>query len=260
MEDWFYEHLDELKRRFIVVIATIGLVSIFSFSFGLSTFELAGYAVPYPELTVDGSISAVLFQQLQTDLLPENVELIVTRPADALFLQLGISFFVGFIVSLPMVVYQATKFVSPALEERERRAVRKAVFSFVPLFLVGAAFAYVLIIPMMLRLLYGYVFALDVLPFLNINDFASFVVNIVLAFGLIFVLPAVMAVLTSVGVDPGFWRRNWKYALGMMVIFGALVTPDGSLVTLTLVAGPMAALYFIGYIASRAVWESRAKA
>lgn len=260
MEDWFYDNLNELKKRIIIIIAAVSVVSIFAFSFGVQVQEFAGIPVPYPYMSIDKSVSALFFQKLKADLLPPNVELIVTRPADAVLLQIGVSFFLGFMIALPLVVHQIVRFILPALKRREKKLVGRIILWWLPLFLAGAVFSYVVVVPMMLNFLYGYVFALGAHPFLNVDDFASFTMQFVIAFGLIFTLPTIMGVLTAIGVEPGFWKRNWKYALGAMVLFGAVITPDGSMVTLALVAAPMIVLYSIGYVASRFIHKRRQEA
>ncbi len=255
MEEWFYENLNELKKRFIIIMASLSVFTIFAFSFGVQTYQIDELSIPYPYFSIDGSVASTFFQKLKADLLPENVELIVTKPGDALFMQLGVSFFLGFVVALPILIHQIAKFITPALTRIEKSSVVKVLLSWMPLFIVGMVFSYVFIIPLMLNFLYGYVFALDVNPFLNINDFTSFVIQFIVAFGIIFTLPAIMGVLTAVGVKPKIWKNNWRYALGLMIIFGALITPDGSMVTLVIVAGPMIVLYAIGYVVSRIIYR-----
>ena len=82
---------------------------------------------------------------------------------------------------------------------------------------------------------------------MNILDFVSFVLQFLLAFGLSFQLPLIMYALSASGmVDSKFWRRNMRYAIIGIVIFGAVITPDGSGVTMWFIGGPMLALYFAG--------------
>lgn len=257
MDEWLHEHVNELKRRLLIIVAVLAAASVFAFSVGFSAQEVSGVQVPVPELTVYDSVSAMLFQKIKADLVPPDVELIVTRPADAVLLQVSLSVFIGFVVALPVVVHQVWGFLSPGLTRREKHVIFRASVSWLPLFAAGAAFSYAVIMPTMLQVLYGYATSIDVLPFLNIDDFMTFTVQMLIAFGFIFTLPTMMAAATMLGVEPGVWTRNWRYALGGMLIFGALITPDGSLLSLALVAGPMLALYVVGSVVSLAIHRGR---
>ncbi len=85
--------------------------------------------------------------------------------------------------------------------------------------------------------------------FLNIIDFVAFVLQFLLAFGLSFQLPLIMHAATASGAtDAKFWRKNIRYAIVIIVIFGAIITPDGSGVTMWFISGPMIALYVAGMI------------
>ena len=85
--------------------------------------------------------------------------------------------------------------------------------------------------------------------FLNIMDFVTFVLQFLLAFGLSFQLPVIMYAFNQAGMtDVKFWRKNIRYAIIIIVIFGAVITPDGSGVTMWFIAGPMIGLYLTGMI------------
>ena len=85
--------------------------------------------------------------------------------------------------------------------------------------------------------------------FLNIMDFVTFVLQFLLAFGISFQLPLAMYALSMSGLtDAKFWRKNIRYAIVAIVIFGAIITPDGSGVTMWFIAGPMIALYISGMV------------
>jgi sec-independent protein translocase protein TatC len=83
------------------------------------------------------------------------------------------------------------------------------------------------------------------------DDFISFVLLFMLAFGLAFELPVLMYGLTALGIiSSEFWKKNWRFAAIAIFVFGAIITPDGSGITMFLVALPMLALYVLGYAAS----------
>ena len=124
------------------------------------------------------------------------------------------------------------------------------------LFVSGIIFSYILVIPFVLDFLYSYGQAIGVETFLNIDSFISFVLQFFLGFGITFELPMIMYAIALTGVlNALFWRKNFRYAIILFVIFGAIITPDGSGITMWLVTLPMLLLYFIGMI----VIENREK-
>jgi sec-independent protein translocase protein TatC len=108
------------------------------------------------------------------------------------------------------------------------------------------AFSFYLAIPITLTFLYEYGQTIGVLTFLNISDFINFVLQFFIAFGISFQLPLVMFMLTASGlVSIQFWIKNFKYALLIIILFGAIITPDGSGITMWFISIPMLLLYAI---------------
>ena len=106
-----------------------------------------------------------------------------------------------------------------------------------------------MVIPYVLEFLYKYGESAGVLELLGILDFVSFVLQFLLAFGLSFQLPLVMYAISASGmVDADFWRKNLRYAIVAIVIFGAVITPDGTGFSMMLVAGPMIGLFVAGML------------
>ena len=120
------------------------------------------------------------------------------------------------------------------------------------LFVFGVVFSYLLVIPFTLNFLYSYGESIGAETFLTVNDFITFVLQFVLGFGIAFQLPIIMYLLSLSGLtDSKFWEKNFRYAIIIITIFGAIITPDGSGVTMWFVALPMIALYAVGIIAIR---------
>ena len=120
------------------------------------------------------------------------------------------------------------------------------------LFIFGVVFSYVLVIPLTLEFLYKYGESIGVETLLTVNDFIAFVLQFILAFGIAFQLPVLMYVLSLSGLtDSKFWQRNFRYAIIIITVFGAIITPDGTGVTMWFIALPMIGLYAVGIIAIR---------
>ncbi len=120
------------------------------------------------------------------------------------------------------------------------------------LFIFGVVFSYVLVIPLALEFLYKYGESIGAETLLTVNDFIAFVLQFILAFGIAFQLPVLMYVLSLSGLtDSKFWQRNFRYAIIIITVFGAIITPDGTGVTMWFIALPMIGLYAVGIIAIR---------
>jgi sec-independent protein translocase protein TatC len=128
----------------------------------------------------------------------------------------------------------------------------KAILPMFLLFIFGVVFSYILVIPFTLNLLYKYGESIGAETFLTVNDFITFVLQFILGFGIAFQLPVLMYVLSLSGLtDSKFWQKNFRYAIIIITIFGAIITPDGSGVTMWFIALPMIALYAVGIVMIR---------
>jgi sec-independent protein translocase protein TatC len=201
----------------------------------------------YPEPNPLDNIAAQITDHMRMQLVPENVKLIQTAPGQAFFAQIYIAALVGIVVSMPIVVRELSGFIAPALKENEIKVGRSIALPAVGLFAIGCIFSYFMVIPYILDFLYQYGESAGIVTFLNIVDFVTFVLQFLLAFGISFQLPLIMYAATASGLtDASFWRKNIRYAIVALVIFGAVITPDGSGVTMWFIAAPMLALYLAG--------------
>jgi sec-independent protein translocase protein TatC len=247
------EHLQEFRSRAVKAIGTVAIIVACSFAFTIRQTEINGYPVYYLYPDPFHNVAALLLQKIQRDLLPEYVRVIVTTPWDALIALFYCSIFLGLTFGMPMIVYQFAKFVSPGLYPHEKKLIVRLSGPAAILFVAGTVFAYVLILPFTIDFLFKYAIAINLITFLTIDSFISFTLLFMTAFGIAFELPLIMILLTSLDVvEPTFWKENFTYAFAAMCIFGAVITPDGSGVTMFMVAGPMIALYAAGWlVASR---------
>ncbi|MCP8323532.1 MAG: twin-arginine translocase subunit TatC [Candidatus Methylarchaceae archaeon HK02M2] len=243
------DHIEELRARFIKIIVSIAILSIFTFIFSIKEFSYGNFILYLPFPDIYDNISAQFIERMKADLLPNYVQLIVTNPTQAIFAQITTSLFLGIVLSMPVIVYQIEKYLSPALYPNEKRMISRILIPATILFSLGCIFSYFLITPFTLDFLYGYALPLGAQTFLTIDEFISFVFLFTLSFGLSFQLPIIMIVLTSIGlIEPEFWKKNFSYAVVAIVIFGAIITPDGSGITMWFVVIPMMFLYILGYL------------
>ena len=237
---------------------------------------------PYPD-PLD-NIALQLTSFMKDTLLPSEVKFIQTAPGQVFFAQVYISLLIGLICSLPIVIREILGFISPAFVQIKRKGetgddvqnninnnlkqtkkenarsssslskinIIKILLPVFLLFIFGVVFSYLLVIPFTLNFLYSYGESIGAETFLTVNDFITFVLQFVLGFGIAFQLPIIMYLLSLSGLtDSKFWQKNFRYAIIIITIFGAVITPDGSGVTMWFVALPMIGLYAIGIIAIR---------
>ena len=242
-------HLEELRKRVLRIVIIIGIISVFILTFHAVPFEFAGTTLYYPTPEPLDNIAAQITNHMRDNLVPKDVQLIQTAPGQAFFAQVYIAALVGIAVGMPVIIKELVGFIKPALKENEINVSRSISIPALGLFIVGCVFSYNFVIPYILDFLYRYGESSGLGTFLNVMDFITFVLQFLLAFGLSFQLPLVMYAISGSGmVAADFWRKNIRYAIVIIVIFGAVITPDGSGVTMWFIAGPMMALYFVGMI------------
>ena len=268
-------HIDELRRRGIRTLIVLIVITIICLSFGLKSFTVVLSLPPsisFPNLTSDShstdssvvlrfyypypnpfeNIAVQLTLLLKNTLLPPEVKFIQTAPGQAFFAQIHISLLLSIICSIPIIAREVFAFIYPALSTRTTTAIYKITLPILLLFIMGIVFSYLLVIPFTLSFLYKYGESLGAETFVTVSDFMSFVLQFMLSFGLAFQLPVIMYGLSLTGlVDSTFWSKNLRYAIVIIAIFGALITPDGSGITMWFVSIPMIVLYLLGIMIIR---------
>lgn len=265
------EHIDELRIRIVHIVICIAIITIFSMSFSIKAtnlpialpFQDAGQQenlkIYYPFPDPLDNVALQLTSFMKDTLLPSGVKLIQIAPGQVFFAQVHISLLIGLICSLPIVIREIFGFISPAFDQTKNKRksfskinLFKVISPMFLLFILGVVFSYVLVIPFTLNFLYKYGESIGAETFLTVSDFIAFVLQFILAFGIAFQLPVLMYVLSLSGLtDSKFWQRNFRYAIIIVTVFGAIITPDGSGVTMWFIALPMIALYAVGIIAIR---------
>jgi len=280
------EHFNELRIRLIHIVICVAIITIFVMSFGIKSTILPitipswdggpheNLKIYYPIPDPLNNVALQLTSFMKDTLLPTGVKLIQIAPGQVFFAQVHISLLIGLICSLPIIIKEIFGFISPAFDpsknkdefqdEDENNDKKKGKKSFsrfglfkvispiVLLFILGVVFSYIFVIPFTLNFLYQYGESIGAETFLTVNDFITFVLQFVLGFGIAFQLPVIMYVLSLSGVtDSKFWLKNFRYAIIIISVFGAIIAPDSSGVTMWFIALPMIALYAIGIIAIR---------
>ena len=247
--DGINRHLEELRKRLLRIVLVIGIITAVILFFHAEPIQVGQITLYYPIPEPLDNIAAQITNHMKNNLVPEDVQLIQTAPGQAFFAQIYIAVLVGVVVGMPIIIRELVGFIKPALKENEINVSRSISIPALGLFIVGCIFSYNFVIPYILEFLYRYGESAGLVTFLNIMDFVTFVLQFLLAFGFSFQLPLVMYAISASGmVDSDFWRKNIRYAIVAIVIFGAVITPDGSGVTMWFIAIPMIILYVAGML------------
>jgi sec-independent protein translocase protein TatC len=170
--------------------------------------------------------------------------LIVTTAPESFQLYITVSLYSAIALSVPFLLWQLWAFISPALYKHERSYVTPFILLSTVSFVIGVAFAYYILMPPALQYLLG--LAEDFRPLLRASDYLDFVTIVLLAMGFIFQMPAATYVLARIGlVSASFLISSWKFAIVIILIVAALVSPTGDIPNLMLFATPMMVLYLV---------------
>ena len=233
----FMDHLGELRRRVVICVIAVLAGSAASFVFYEEIIEL----LSRPAYDLEGS---------------QGIELVFIEITELLTTAVKVSFVAGFVLALPIILYQVIMFVAPGLTGRERRYL----FLFLPMALIafacGVAFCYFVLIPPALRFLLGFSDVAE--PLIRISNFVNLMVRLLFWMGVAFETPLIMYMLAQLGIvsarQLSRFRRVWVV---LAFLLGAIITPTFDPVNQTLVAGPLLVLYELGVLLAKLAGRSR---
>lgn len=228
------------------------LLSLLLFTVGLQEITMFERSWVVPKFSVFSSFSSQFFQNIKNNLLPEDVDLIVTDPVSAFLAQVMIAFSGGLVLGFPFFLYKALRFLFPALRRGEKMSLVKILLPSLLLFGGGLAFAYFFLIPPTFRILYSFATAIEAATYFTARSFVLLTLGFSVGVGIMFLTPILMAVLARFGVvDAESWLRNWRYAVMGFLVLAAFITPGTSGITMIFLVVPLILLYFLGYLLSK---------
>jgi sec-independent protein translocase protein TatC len=221
----FLEHLDELRKRIVWALVSI----------------VGGFLIAC--LFINRIFDFIMTPM--TAALAKGQTLIFTEPTEALMLYLKMALLVGVLIGSPGVMTQVWLFVAPGLYSNEKKLAIPFVAMSSFFFVAGAVFSHYVVFPLTWQFFQS--FASDKLSFMpRIEPAFGLYVKLMLTFGLIFQMPTLVLFLARLGIITAkFLLRNMKYAILIMFIVGAVLSPGTDPVGQVLMAGPMFILYVI---------------
>tara|TARA_B100001250_G_scaffold319573_1_gene282396 strand:- start:11449 stop:12174 length:726 start_codon:yes stop_codon:yes gene_type:complete len=222
----FIDHLEELRWRILKSLGSILVMAILTFNF-------ADYLVYI--LTAPADNRGIGLQTL--------------TPQGMFILKWNLAIIGGFILSIPVITIQIWKFVSPGLYNRERKILLPLIITVFLCFILGAIFAYMVILPFSLNFFASMVTE-NVQNNFSINYYFSFVLALIIGSGIIFEMPVASFLFSSIGIiTPSFLRKFRREAIMITVILSAIITPPDP-ISLIIMSIPMVVLYEISILVS----------
>ena len=228
------EHLAELRTRLIRSLIAIGIFTVIAFTQVDFFFEI--------------------FQEPLKKVFPE-LKLVALTPTESFFTALKISILIGFVLASPFVFYQVWKFIEPALYENEKKLLIPFVFFTTIFFVAGVLFAFYGVLPLAIRFLltFGYE-QLNVDAMLSVSSYISFVIRLLLAFGITFEMPVILSLLARLGIvsPEALVKMRPYFIVGIFVLAAILTPPD--VVSQIFLALPLIVFYEISIWAAKILY------
>ncbi len=232
----FLEHLQELRTRLLLMLAGIGVAFVLSLTFANQLWLIVS-APAVDALTQLG------FKE------PQLTQITPMETFNIVWVKLPI--LTATFLASPWILYQVWAFIAPGLYRKERRWAAPFVIVSAGLFILGGLFAYYVAFRFGLVFLLGIGRDINIRPMVSVTEYFDLFVNVVLGVGLVFELPVLVFFLTLLRiVNPRFLVRNSRYAILVIVLLAAIITPTPDVVNLMMFVTPMCLLFYCGVFAS----------
>lgn len=220
----FLEHLEDLRWTAVKIAITIFAAMIICFAFRTSLVQV--------------------IQRPLYEVSPKIGSLQALGITDSMTISFTLAFYAGIVLAFPLLLYFLAEFVLPALTTVEKRLLLPAIFVSFLLFLVGVAFCYYWLLPKTILFFFKDTESLGWIPAWTVREYYSFVTRFTIGFGLAFELPVVVLALVRFGlVTYEFMARTRPFAVVLIFILAAIITPTPDMLTLFAMGGPMYVLY-----------------
>jgi sec-independent protein translocase protein TatC len=222
----FLDHLEELRKRII--------------------HSLIGVAIAF---AVCWTFSNDIFQFISGPIRSANVPLNMLRPTEGFTLSMKLALMGAVFLASPVLMAQLWLFIAPGLYKHEKRYALPFIISSSLLFLLGGAFGFYVAFPFALQYLIQWGRDMGMNMVISASEYYDLFIMIELGLGVIFQIPAVIFVLSRIGlVSAGFLLKNTKYAVLISFIVAAIITPTSDIPNMMIMAVPMITLYLIGIV------------
>ncbi|HEY9534602.1 MAG TPA: twin-arginine translocase subunit TatC [Mucilaginibacter sp.] len=254
----FFDHLEALRWHLIraaIAIVVFALVAFLNYHYIFNTYIMGPFRPDFWTYRMMCKLGEGFC------ITKFNATIINTEVAGQFMLQINSSVLIGIILSIPYILWEIWRFIKPALLEKERKAASGFVFYASMLFLLGVLFGYYVIAPESIAFLANYEVSDTIRNEFTVSSYLSMVATITLIIGIVFELPIVIYILASIGILTGtFMKRTRRYAIVILLIVGAIISPSPDFLTTMIATLPLFVLYEVGIVVASVVEKRRAKA
>ena len=220
-----FQHLEELRTRLLICCLAVGIGFVGCYFFSSRIFEIL--MRPWINAMPPG----------------QPAKLIYTAPHEAFFVYMKVSFIAGTLLAAPVILWQVWKFVAPGLYENEKRYMLPVILSSSLCFISGVLFGYFVVIPVAFKFFASFS-SEYITPMLRTTEYLAFANKMLLCFGIAFQLPVFAFFLAKMGVlSADYLKRKRKWAIVLVFVAAAVLTPSPDIVSQLLMAMPLLVLY-----------------
>jgi len=256
----FFDHLEVLRWHIIRSVIAIVVFAMLSFSFYDFVFEDVIMGPKnldfwtYRMMCKLGDL--VHLSGLCVERIPFN--LINTEMAGQFMLKINSCLLMALAMGFPYLIFEIWLFVKPALTNFERQSAQGFVLYASILFVIGALFGYYIVVPLSINFLSNVSLSGEITNQITIDSYLSIVATLTLGCGVVFLLPILVFILSKLGLmTPEFMRTSRRYAIVIILIIAAIITPTADVITLLTVSAPMLLLYELSIMVSANVKKKR---
>ncbi|WKK59199.1 twin-arginine translocase subunit TatC [Sphingobacterium sp. BN32] len=259
----FFDHLEVLRWHIIRAVIAVTIFAILSFTFydfvfneiimGPKNLDFWTYRMM---CKVGDALNLAGFC---VEKIPFNI--INTELAGQFMLQINSCLLMAVALGFPYLLFEVWLFIKPALTDIERKSARGFVFYATVLFIIGALFGYYIVVPLSVNFLANVSLSEEITNQITIDSYLSTIATLTLGCGIIFLLPILIFILSKIGImTPEFMRASRRYAIVIILVIAAIITPTADIITLLTVSAPMFILYELSIMVSANVKRAKEQA
>lgn len=258
----FFDHLDVLRGHLVRSLIAVVLFTALSFYFYDFLFDVIIMGPKRPDFWSYRMLCKLGVYLHKDGFCITKIpgKIINTEMAGQFTLQINSSLLMGLTLGVPYLLWELWRFVKPGLHENERKSTTGFVFFASLLFAIGVLFGYFVISPLSVNFLANYQISDQIENTFTIDSYLSSVATLTLATGIVFQLPIVIFILSKLGImTPKFMREGRRYAVVIILVIAAIVTPTPDMMTMIVVAIPLFILYEVSILVAVRVEKRKIK-
>lgn len=258
----FFDHLEILRWHIIRSVIAIIIFAVLAFSFYQPLFDNVIMGPKHADFWTYRMMcklgDLMNIPGFCVDNIPINI--INTEMAGQFMMQINSSLLMALALGFPYLIFEIWLFVKPALTELEKNSARGFIFYASILFMIGVLFGYYIVVPLSINFLSNVSLSIEITNQITITSYLSTIATLSLGCGIVFLLPIAIFILSKIGImTPEFMRASRRYAIVIILIIAAIITPTADVITMLTVSAPMFILYEISISISAKVKREKEK-